>query len=588
MPLAISRWTEQVLGDAPEPAAWTEGMASITVRVGWHDDPTGQVEPIIVEQERTVRNQFGTIIRRDLESWEHDVAGGPPRYYHRLTWAEVYLPGRSRPNGPRGLHLVEEQEDRYYPWTALASGPGGELTRMRVVKGYVVYTLRQEPTAVTPEIAERATVRGYVPGVGALNVVMDSGRMLLEAINGGGVVEAANAPQTTVWTDPVLTEWDITFAEPDKITTYTTTKNHLRAGDCQMSGPTMQRRDSWQYRLGVEIEPPTVQATSVGSSGVRVVVRGGGASVPTTPGETMRVPPERYRVERRTVLEPEGSASSDPFGLFDSDPPVVPGRSGVFEDTAVEDLLGNSADPLPPQETYEEPGDPSEPVVEDWQALAELPNASAWDDPGEARTVDADVAAAGEYQYRAVAIIGDEESAPSQVDSVTQAASASQRGITARVRRAADQSVEADVLAPDDPGLLALEYGETYICDLPVDLSWLVDDLTWGVEDGEWPGERAELAAAGLVEEMARRLFARSREPKLSARVTLTMPLLGLERGQQVALDAITWQTFGNGLVISSETVPDTWLLDGFALGVSRGADGKLELRQATLTLAEP
>lgn len=87
---------------------------------------------------------------------------------------------------------------------------------------------------------------------------------------------------------------------------------------------------------------------------------------------------------------------------------------------------------------------------------------------------------------------------------------------------------------------------------------------------------------------MARRLFARSREPKLSARVTLTMPLLGLERGQQVALDAITWQTFGNGLVISSETVPDTWLLDGFALGVSRGADGKLELRQATLTLAEP
>ncbi len=588
MPLSISRWTEQVLGDAPEPASWTEGLTTITVAVGWHDDPSGQVEPIIVRQERTVRNQAGTILRRDLEFWDHDVAGGPPRYHYRETWAEVYLPGRSRPNGPRGLHKVEEEETTYYPWTALAGGPGGELTRLRVLKAYVVYTMRQEPTAVTPEISERATARGYVPGVGLLNVVVDSGRMLLDAIRQSGIVETASSPQTTLWTDPVRTEWDITFAEPDKITTYTTTKNHLVTGDCQVSGPTMQRRDSWQYRLGVEIEPPTIRATSLGDAGVRLVVEGGGADVPSRPGQTTRVPPERYRVERRTVLEPEGEASSDPFDLWDSDPPAPVGRGIVFGDTLVEDLEGEVVDPLPPQESYEEPGDPAEPVVEDWQALAELRNEAAWDEPGQARTVDVDVGEAGEYEYRAIALVGSEESAPGQVARVIQPVSGEAGRIVARLRRAADQSVEVDVLAPEDPGLLALEYGETFVCDLPVDLSALVDDLTWGVDESEWPGAEGELAAAGLVEELARRLFSKTREPRLAARVTLTMPLLGLERGQRVALDPIAWQTIGNGLVISSETAPGVWLLDGWTLAVSRAADGQLDLRPPTLTLVEP
>jgi hypothetical protein len=270
--------------------------------------------------------------------------------------------------------------------------------------------------------------------------------------------------------------------------------------------------------------------------------------------------------------------------MYDTDPagwwPDTSER--LWQDTSVEDISGNPTDPLPAQTAYTEPGDVTEPepMVEDWAEVAELVNLGEWWQEGYATWVDTDVISGTSYEYRAVAMIGEDSSAPGPVARVDFHGTTSGAGFTSRVRRAEDGSVEVDVLAPEDTGLLPLEYGETLVFDpVPVDLVDLVDMTD---PDGDYYEDLVD-----TLEELAQAVVARDRKEGLQARLELGFPLLVLERGQEIVVGAVEWLTTGNSLQIGSETVPDAWVLDGFRLALSRGSDGQLSDVDMTLDLVE-
>ncbi len=581
MSLIANRWTgPHVLEDMSGPDVLCEGIGSITIEAGFYDDPaTG--ESWLIEQTRTVTSHAGRVLRRDIERWVYEVAGGPPLEHHRETWGCVYLP---RVNPGRAYFKLEEETTRFYPWTGFARG--ANLSRKRELSGYVIYDLKPAPAILTAEAISRLEERGYsaeaVAGM-PLHRVIDSARMWSEAIDGGEVVDDSATPQLAMWVSPVETEVDLVYTEPDKWTTYTIRKSHIRPGPPDVDGPRFQRVESWQYTLPVPIDPPVVEATAQ-TADIRVEVRGGGATITSTIGDDVRVPPERYRVQRRATSGPDRDPSDDPFGMYDTDPagwwPDTSER--LWQDTSVEDISGNPTDPLPAQTAYTEPGDVTEPepMVEDWAEVAELVNLGEWWQEGYATWVDTDVISGTSYEYRAVAMIGEDSSAPGPVARVDFHGTTSGAGFTSRVRRAEDGSVEVDVLAPEDTGLLPLEYGETLVFDpVPVDLVDLVDMTD---PDGDYYEDLVD-----TLEELAQAVVARDRKEGLQARLELGFPLLVLERGQEIVVGAVEWLTTGNSLQIGSETVPDAWVLDGFRLALSRGSDGQLSDVDMTLDLVE-
>lgn len=582
MSLIATRWTgPHVLEDVSDPDVLTEGVGSLTILAGFYDDPaTGQ--SWLIEQTRTVTNHAGTIIRRDIERYVYEVAGGPPLEYHRETWGAVYLP---RVNPGRGFFKLEEERTRFYPWTGFAAG--ANLSRKRELAGYVIYDMKPAPAALTADAIDRLEERGYsaeaVAGM-PLHRVIDSGRLWRDAYLGSEVVDDEDTPQIAIWVDPVETEIDLVYTEPDKYTIYTVTKSCLRPGETSVDGPRFQRKESWQYTIPVPIDPPVVVATGQAES-IRVHVRGGGATISSTIGDDVRVPPERYRLQRRLTSGTDRDPGEDPFGMYDTDPATFmpPTGGALWQDTGVGDFSGTPADPLPAQTSYTEPGDVTEPtpLVEDWSEVADLVNLGQWWQEGYADWVDTDVVNGSTYEYRAVAMIGEDSSPPGPSDTVTYGGTTGAAGYVTRVRRAEDGSVEVDVLAPEDTALLPLEYGETLVFDpVPIDLKDLVDMTA---DDGAYYDDLID-----TLGELATAVIARDRREGLQARLELGFPLLVLERGQEIALDAVEWTTTGNGLQITSETVPDAWILDGFRLAVGRGSDGKLSNVDMSLDLVEP
>lgn len=577
MPLIPNRWTgPHVLEDVTDPDWCTEGVGTISILVGYHDDP-GTGESFVIEQRRSLANHAGRVLREDVERWVYEMAGAAPTEYHRETWGSVYLP---RSNPGRAFILLEVERCKFYPWTGFSSGQN--LSRKRELAGWVVYDRKPSPAPLTADQVARLEERGYWPGgVGGLPLhrVIDSGRLWSDAVREAQVVETAEAPQVSIWVDPVWTEVEIVYSEPDKWTSYVIRKDHLRNGATELQGPNVIRREGYSYRLPVPIMPPVVRASAAGASGVRLEVEGGGAVITGSWGGDTTVPPDRYVVERRVVSEPEVDGGTDPWGVWDTDPAgEVEGGRLLFDVVDTTDLQGMSADPTPAPEDYadDEPGDITEPEVEDWEVVAELPNAGAWTEVGHAETTDGDVVALGEYEYRAMALIGDESSAPGPVDGVKTTGGTRAAGFLARTRRAADGSVEVDIVSPE--GVLEEGYGETVVLELPVDLQELVD-----MTADEPYAELEELAV-----ELATRLATRDQGEKTRATVEVGLPLLVLERGQEIVVGSVSWRTIGNGLQIESESTGEAWILDGFRLGASRSASGELQGVGTTLELVQP
>ena len=549
MSLNPTRWTEQTIHDLSTADSYSEALANLTVRAGWYDDiNTG--ESILIEEETTAVNQFGQLIRRDEKQFTYEFPGTPPLLYTRDTFARPYLPGT---NTGRGTLLVETERTEYHPWTMFQQG-FPNLSRKRILAGFVVYDMTPDGDSLTEEEKQKLRDKGLNPD-GPSEIIVDSARLWSEANHDASVVESAEAPQVTKWIDPVESEFEIVFEEADKYTVYSYRKNHLRPQDMKVSGPTHHRKPGYSYKLPVAIEPPKIKATRYGDEGVRLTVTGGGATV-----LAFRVQPEKYRVLRKVISEPDTANDPDRFGLWDT-PPAGTTRSTLWTDTSVEDLDGVSTSPLPAADSYVEPGDTSEPDGDEWTVVAELNNEKPTGDEGFATVIDDQVVQTGVYEYVATAIVGSDESAPSSPARITYGGANTRSSIETSVRRNDDGDLEIDVIAPDPE-----DYGETGEFDIPVAIP--IDPEDFG-------------------EEIGRRHFAEDLDAGLNVDLDVTVPLPILERGQEITTPAIEWTTVGNGLVITSETETRDWILDGFRISARRDGNGKIAIKGTTLYLVE-
>lgn len=554
MSLNPTRWTQEVLQDIAEADDFSEALDKLTIRAGWYDDrATG--ESLLIEEEKTGVNQYGQLIRKDESRYTYDVPGTPPLLFERDTYARPYLPGIGR-----GDRLVETERIEYHPWTMFQQGTAN-LSRKRVLAGYVVYDLTKTGDALTAEERAELEDKGQNPD-GNPQLIVDSARLWSEANHNAEVVEQSSAPQVAKWVDPVESEFEIVFEEPDKYTIYTYRKNHLRPGDMNVSGPRHEKKPSFQYRLPVAIEPPEIELRDAGDEGVRIEVTGGGADVLFSG----RVQPESYRILRKTISSPDPPSDDDPLELWDT-PPTPATKSTLWTDTDVSDLDGLPASALPSPDAYTEPGDTSEPDGEEWIVVAEIENEQPQEPVGYAKTYDTDVINAAVYEYVATAIIGSDESAPSSPERITYGGPSNSSRISVAVRRAEDDEggndgLEIDILAPN-PDI----YGETIDFEIPIEL--FEDDA---VEFGEDIGVRN---------------FAEDQEAGLRVDIDLNVPLAILERGQIIVTPAIEWTTTGNGLVITSESESREWELDGFRITARRDGKGQMTIEGTTLYLLE-
>jgi len=555
MPLNPTRWTKEVLTEIASADDFSEALDTLTIEAGWHDDPaTG--EALLIEEKTVGVNQYGQLVRRDEKRFTYDVPGTPPLLFERDTYARPYLPGI----GGRVERLVETERIEYHPWTFFQQG-SANLSRKRVLSGYVIYDLTKTGDALTAEQRAELEAKGQNPD-GNPELIVDSARLWSEANHNAEVVEEASAPQVAKWIDPVESEFEIVFEEPDKYTIYSYRKNHLRPGDMNVSGPRHQKKPSYQYRLPVAIEPPEIEVRTHGEEGIKIEVTGGGADVLFSG----RVQPEQYRILRKTISTPGPPADEDPYELWDT-PPTPATRSTLWTDTEVTDLGGTPASALPTPDSYTEPGDTSEPDGDEWIVVAEIDNEKPQEPEGFAQTIDADVVNASVYEYVATAIIGSDESPPSSPARISYGGPTKTSRISVAVRRAQDEEggndgLEIDVLAPN-PEL----YGETIEFEIPIELF--------------------ETDAEDFGEEIGRRHFAEDLEPGLQVDIDLNVPLAILERGQEVTTPAIEWKTTGNGLVITSETESRDWILDGFRISARRDGSGEMAVQGTTLYLLE-
>lgn len=539
--------------------AYCQAVSHFVVECGYYVDPvTG--DEILIEKSSTTSNQYGHTIAREVERWEYEVPGAPPLQYVKEVYGRHYLPGIGR-----GYRLLEREVRKFYPWSGFQPGTAN-LSSIREVSGWVVYDLHVERAALSAESKAALQEMGLNPD-GPATYVVDSARTWREAHDESSITQKPEAPQVSHWVEPYETETELVFEYVDRFDKYTERVIHIRPGPPERSGPEVTRKESYEYRLPVPIDPPTIKAADAGDDGVRLEVEAGGATV-----NGRRIHPERYKVLRRALNDPTRPASGDPFGVYDDDPaPAAP--TTVIRTTDVTNLDGAPASGLPAQQNYTEPGDTTEPPVEGWAVIAEVDNEQTRPAaPGYAVVFDTDVINGGEYEYVGVAVIGDDESQPSAPARITFGGSTHSSRIRVRVAPpgtggAGGDDLVLDVVAPDDEAFT--DYGETVEFEVPA----VVD-----------PDEAVELA-----EEIATRQFVVSREPKATAELELTAAPIYLVRGQCIKTPAVGWRTTGNALQIEAETVEAEWILEGFELRARAGADGELlEVTRSTMTLLEP
>lgn len=568
MPLVPNRWTEDPITAFEPPDDLCEGTASLKVRLGFYDAP-GQ-ETFLIEEERTWLSHTGRVLRRETIAWEYEIAGAPPTRYTRELYADVYLPKVSGRGAPK---LVEREVATYYPWTNWDRKGG--LSAVKKLSGYVIYDRKPTDTARTADELASLADKGHNT-TGGNRLIVSSARLWSEALHSGRIIEAADSPQQAVWVEPVETEAEVVVDQANTYLVYRWRQNHIRGGDVEIDGPEQREKPSYTYRLPVAVEPPSVDVGGAGDDGLRIEITGGGATV-----STIRVHPERYRLERRVISEPARTQDEDPYALWNTDP-VAPGSAArIWSDTAVTTTAGVPvASSKPSQTSYTEPGDTTEEEDDGWVVVAEPANAAPAGDEGSAAVTDGEVVNSGVYEYRAVAVIGSDESPPSTPVRYTYTGGDRASSIRVRVREVTvgDRAgeTEVDILAPDpaiaiDPDALgdwSDEYGEVVILDVPT--SYEGDDLT------------------AFGEAVGTRWFEETRTAKTAAEITLAGPLLGLDRGMLVATPTHEWTTTGNGLRITSELTARDWVVDGWSATFRRGASGELDTVRTVLKVLEP
>ncbi|KPJ83951.1 MAG: hypothetical protein AMS19_02600 [Gemmatimonas sp. SG8_23] len=547
------------------PYPWTQGARQLHIECGWHvlgggeggigKRPSGN-RAILIEKITQTVGWYSRVIHREEELWNYEVAGAPPIGYSKKVWGRVFLPGQV--HGPE-FKLLEEEEAEFRPWTGFQP-LSPNLSSLRTFKTWVIYDVNLVQSSLTADEIAKAEERGLE--IGPAGIIVDSARTVAEAIDENGLIDVSEQPQTAKW-KVHRTVAEIVFENMDAFHVYQIEHDRIRPGPPRVTGPSIQKKEAFKYRLPVPVRPPTIDASEV-TGGILVEVEGGGATV-----GGREIPPTHYRIMRRKVSEPDRTASGDPFDRWDSDPAAEPRRK-FLAITSTTDLAGTPASPLPGQETYTEPGDTTEPVEEGWKVIAEIENEQPETEIGKASTLDDDVVNLGVYEYQATARIDQDESLPSDIVRVTYGGATTGSRIKVAVKRDEETGeLEIDVLAPEDPAFAGEDYGEVEIFEPPVIV------------------EEEEAEDFGL--EIGGRQFVKRLEPRLDIKADLNIPLLGLERGQLVKLPTVSFRVTGNELQIETATESDTWILEGFRRKVTRRDDGLLEgFNMTELELTEP
>jgi len=486
MALTPRYWREHKVDGYTVPDVFTEGNGWLSVREGFYNDPS-MSDPQLIERWFTVRNQFDRVVYQEHELWSYDIPGGPPMRYERTVEATVYLPVVNV-----GRALIEVERDVTAFWT-LTPWATDVLAYRKEVSGYVVVDMKPDPDLDSAAKA-KARAMGYQVSddSGAHERwVIDTQRWWREAIRDRSISEAADVNQTARWVDAAIVEETEITEEFDRWTRWVHTKNRVRPDDNRLEGPEYIQKQGHVYRSSVPVDAPKVEAADAGGDGVRVRVRGGGASVPVgLPSGMMRRyfrPPESFRVYRKKVSEPDRAAGDDPYGNFvEGRAPQPRQRRQVIESTFIGSFDGTPATGdrpgLPVGSSHTEPGDPAPPVTDGWEHVADGKNEAADQDSEPHCTVyDPDVRDQGEYAYVAVAVVADSDSPLSNEDRVTKRGDGPcSRKVAIRTRD--DGTIEADYRVPLDPAALPpgagdIGYGETVVVTVPA----LVTDGPWPV-----------------------------------------------------------------------------------------------------------
>lgn len=577
MSLHATTWREDrflaVDGELSNPDDFCQGVAEVHVKTGWYVNPASG-EEFCVEREVVQMSHSGRVIRRELERYEYEIPGSPPRRRTAEVWGSVYLP---QINPGRGYIKLEEEVEELYPWNGFT--PGANLSRIRRTSGYVIYDLATQRSSRSAEGEQKLEDRDQTSGSNP-RLIVDSARTWREAISDGGIIEETDEPQVAHWVDPFETETEWVTEEPDKYTILTTTQSHIRPGDVRRDGPRYQKKELFTYRLPVPLSPPRLKATVAGDA-VRVEVFDGGADL-----WGHFVPPERYRILRRTVSTPGRGDAVDPWGIWDDDPAAGESQ-GIVRDVSYKALDGTpTASPLPTASTYTEPGDTSEPVDDGWVVIAEVDNVGDRRGQPYGKTLDSDVVSGSVYEYVAQAIVGRDESDYSNTASVSYGGATRSSGIRARVSRDAQTgAVEVDILGPNAANILEDGYGDTITLDVPIELTV---DLVGAGDEGDDTTRLDETAAREFGEDVGTRYFAKYGNSALEATLEVAFPLLTVERGQLVSTPDATWRTIGNLAQIESEINPNPWLVDGFRLAASVERGELRDVTSTTLYVVQP
>jgi len=565
MALAANRVETQVLEMSQLPDTWGQGIGEPYLEKHYYDHPYPKVT-ILVKEVKQFTDQAGHVISRVVDTWDYDEVTRAARSRLTEIWAWVYLPGVSE----RGaLTKVEEDQTDY-----LTEGwwIGGEVGYVMTRSGYVVYDLKPETVPLTAGQLAQVQAKGVDPTPNRYDeaieqrIIPDSGRVWQPAIQGAAIVEKATAPQIALWRDPFEIEEKHVTEDLQKIMRTTITKNFLEPGP-----PTFDRseelKDPLSIDLPLDLAPPTIKAVSAGSQGVRVEIKGGGVDLGSLAagwgGFILHVRPETYAVYRKTLTQPERDPAGDTFGIYEDDPTYQErGIGRPVEDSEVTDYEGVPASALPVQVSYSEPDDPTPPVADDWTRIAEPENEETDKRlEGHALLFDAEVEDGGEYEYFAVAVVSGKESPESNHETVDYVGNLTfGSSIRVKVITEKDGALEVDVQGPPLPGVPD-NYGEVQTHVVPAALSQ--------VPEAGWQDGALILDAERLGREIGLRKLTHEGEQE-SVKVGLTEILLNLERGQAASIPELVWDVYANSLHLSSRTVPERFMVEGFRFSVSR------------------
>lgn len=568
MALVPSKTIETTLEVPAEWAEGTEQIQQIHTKLEYYTPAQGgdnnqDKEDLLIDSDRSVTNRYGTLISRDVEHWMYDVYKGPPTEYTRERWSNAYLPGI----GGRVFRKVQEEQTYYWAFTPFTDGDN--LGKTRKVSGWVIYDLKVVEATMTDEARQKYIDAGKkVPGF--LQVVTDSGKLWEEANSDNSVVEESDAGQISIWKNDVIIEHDLIDEQPDRWIIWTLKKNTLRSGAVETIGPTEIKKTGFSYRIPYPIGPPKLDGLST-DDGVKLEATKGGALVTNSwfPIDNFVIKPEKYRFYRKKISEPTRSPEDDPYGWWRT-PPLVTDSTSIIENTAVTDFAGGAASALPGQTTYTEPHDPNPidpPDAAAFKLIATVDNTKdRHTDEGYGTYTDQDVVSGGEYEYYATAVINDDESPHSNHEIITYNG-AHDRHYRITKRELPDGTVETDALAPDDPLAapgIEESMGEVTVLEVPT-----TDD----------PIE--------VTEQIADRIFSTAAMETLNLDLEILIPLLGLEYGQRVVMPQVVWEAFGSDRHLTSQTIDDEYMLQGFRLKVERSQDGSWKSQKTTLKLSQ-